>query len=164
VQTSPYYPQSNGKLERDKSLKFECIRPGTQLTREDALSLMQAYVHHYNTVRLHSAIGYVTPQDMHAARETEIHAAHDRKLEEARRQRQLRRAVAAPPWPTKIMLNHRMSIVPRGGLEKFSKSGDAQKDLQDSKIAKKAISEKNEPVSPNCLPRRQPFSREFVPE
>ena len=28
VRTSPYYPQSNGKLERwHKSLKSECIRP-----------------------------------------------------------------------------------------------------------------------------------------
>ena len=38
-----------------------------------------------DTVRLHSAIGYVTPQDMLAGRQTEIHAARDRKLEEARR-------------------------------------------------------------------------------
>ena len=33
VRTSPYYPQSNGKIERwHKSLKAECIRPGTPLT------------------------------------------------------------------------------------------------------------------------------------
>jgi hypothetical protein len=61
------------------------------LTREDALRLIQTYVDHYNTVRLHSAIGYVTPHDMLAGRQPEIHAARDRKLEEARRQRQLRR-------------------------------------------------------------------------
>ena len=47
-----------------------------------------------NTVRLHSAIGFVTPADMLAGRQKEIHAARDRKLEEARRQRQLRRQVA----------------------------------------------------------------------
>jgi len=30
VRTSPFYPQSNGKIERwHKSLKGECIRPGT---------------------------------------------------------------------------------------------------------------------------------------
>jgi putative transposase len=33
IRTLPYYPQSNGKLERwHKSLKSECIRPGTAVT------------------------------------------------------------------------------------------------------------------------------------
>ncbi|HLJ91498.1 MAG TPA: IS3 family transposase [Candidatus Angelobacter sp.] len=96
VRTSPYYPQSNGKIERwHKSLKRECIRPGTPLSAEDARRLIQNYVDHYNTVRLHSAIGYVTPQDMLAGRQAEIHATRDRKLEEARRQRQQRRQEAA---------------------------------------------------------------------
>jgi hypothetical protein len=92
VRTSPFYPQSNGKIERwHKSLKQECIRPLTPLTVEDARRLIQLYVDHYNTIRLHSAIGYVTPQDRLAGRQAEIHAARDRKLEQARSQRQLRR-------------------------------------------------------------------------
>jgi transposase InsO family protein len=92
VRTSPYYPQSNGKLERwHKSLKNECIRPGTPLTQEDARRLIQQYVDHYNTVRLHSAIGFIMPADMLAGRQAEIHAARDRKLDEARRLRQQRR-------------------------------------------------------------------------
>jgi transposase InsO family protein len=96
VKTSPSYPQSNGKIERwHKSLKSECLRPRTPLSPEDARRLIHGYVDHYNTVRLHSAIGYVTPQDMLAGRQAEIHAARDRKLEEARRQRQLRRPQAA---------------------------------------------------------------------
>jgi len=96
VRTSPYYPQSNGKLERwHKSLKSECIRPGTPLSQQDAERLIQQYVDHYNNVRLHSAIGYVTPMDMMAGRQKEIQAARDRKLEEARLKRQLRRAEAA---------------------------------------------------------------------
>ena len=96
VRTSPSYPQSNGKIERwHKSLKAECIRPGTPLSPEDARRLIGQYVDHYNTVRLHSAIGYVTPADMLAGRQAEIHAARDRKLEEARRERQLRRQQAA---------------------------------------------------------------------
>src|SRR5712671_3565585 len=96
VRTSPYYPQSNGKIERwHKSLKAECIRPGTPLTQEDALKLIQDYVDHYNTVRLHSAVGFVTPADMLAGRQAEIHAARDRKLEEARQQRQERRQQTA---------------------------------------------------------------------
>ena len=96
VRTSPYYPQSNGKLERwHQSIKRECIRPGTPLSPEDARRLIASYVNHYNTVRLHSAIGFVAPSDMLAGRQAEIHAARDRKLEEARRQRQLRRQQAA---------------------------------------------------------------------
>jgi len=96
VRTSPYYPQSNGKLERwHKSLKSECIRPGTPLSPEDARRLIQHYVDHYNQVRLHSAIGFVTPMDMLAGRQAEIHTARDRKLEAARMQRQLRRQQAA---------------------------------------------------------------------
>ena len=92
MRTSPFYPQSNGKIERwHKSLKRECIRPLTPLTLDDARRLIQIYVDHYNTVRLHSAIGYVTPQDRLTGRQAEIHAARDRKLEEARSQRQLRR-------------------------------------------------------------------------
>lgn len=96
VRTSPYYPQSNGKLERwHKSLKSECIRPGTPLSQQDAERLIQQYVDHYNNVRLHSAVGYVTPVDMLAGRQKEIQTARDRKLEEARRRRQIRRQEAA---------------------------------------------------------------------
>src|SRR5215472_11186721 len=52
VRTSPYYPQSNGKIERwHKSLKSECIRPGTPLSLEDARRLVEGYVEHYNNVR-----------------------------------------------------------------------------------------------------------------
>ena len=96
VRTSPYYPQSNGKLERwHKSLKSECIRPGVPLTAEDARRLIASYVEHYNTARLHGAIGYVTPEDMLAGRRDRIHAARDRKLEAARSRRRLRRQQAA---------------------------------------------------------------------
>jgi putative transposase len=96
IRTSPYYPQSNGKIERwHKSLKSECIRPGTPLSLDDALRLVQAYVEHYNNVRLNSAIGYVTPKDVLAGRQQEIHAERDRKLEAARQQRQSHRQQAA---------------------------------------------------------------------
>jgi putative transposase len=52
-------------------------------------------VDRYNYVRLHSAVGYVTPKDMLAGRQQEIHAERDRKLEAARQQRQSRRQQAA---------------------------------------------------------------------
>jgi len=98
VKTSPYYPQSNGKLERwHKSLKAECIRPGTPLSLEDARRLVAQYVEHYNTIRLHSAIGYITPADKLAGRETAIFAERDRRLAEARAARQKRRQGAVEP-------------------------------------------------------------------
>jgi transposase InsO family protein len=95
VRTSPYYPQSNGKIERwHRILKEECIRPGTPLTLEDARRIVARFVEHYNTVRLHSAIGYITPKDKLEGREKEIFAARDRKLEEARERRKAKRQAA----------------------------------------------------------------------
>jgi putative transposase len=95
VRTSPYYPQSNGKLERyHGTIKTECIRPGTPLSLEEALRVVTRYVEHYNQVRLHSAIGYLTPADKLAGREAEIFAARDRKLAEARERRKTRREAA----------------------------------------------------------------------
>jgi len=95
VRTSPYYPQSNGKIERwHRSVKEECIRPGVPLSLEDARRLVEAYVRHYNEVRLHSAIGYVTPADKLAGRDRVILAERDRKLEAARERRRIARATA----------------------------------------------------------------------
>lgn len=93
VLTSPHYPQSNGKLERyHRTLKEQAIRPKTPLTLEDARRVVGEFVDHYNTVRLHSALGYVTPQDRLEGRHTEIYATRDRKLEAAREARRQRRA------------------------------------------------------------------------
>jgi putative transposase len=89
VRTSPYYPQSNGKLERwNKSIKSECIRPGVPLSLDDAERLITQYVKTYNEQRLHSSIGYVTPKDMLEGRRQQIHAERDCKLEKARKQRE----------------------------------------------------------------------------
>jgi hypothetical protein len=49
----------------------------------------------YNTVRLNSATGYITPKDMLAGRQREIHVERDRRVEAARKQRQIRRQQAA---------------------------------------------------------------------
>jgi putative transposase len=103
VRTSPYYPQSNGKIERwHGSLKAEAVRPKTPLNLEDARRVVGDFVQTYNTRRLHSAIGYVTPHDRLAGRHTEIWEARDRKLEAARSRRADRRDQAgglATPEP-----------------------------------------------------------------
>jgi putative transposase len=94
VRTSPYYPQSNGKIERfHRTLNSDCVRPKTPLTMEDAKRIVHQFVDEYNRVRLHSAIGTITPHDMLAGWKKEIHAARDAKLEETRlRQAQARKS------------------------------------------------------------------------
>ena len=95
VRTSPYYPQSNGKIERwHKTLKVSSIRPHAPRTKPEAEQLVDRFVHHYNNVRLHSAVGYVTPADKLAGREEQIWAERDRKLEAAREARAKKRLCA----------------------------------------------------------------------
>lgn len=97
VRTSPYYPQSNGKLERwHGSLKQECIRPACPTDADDARRRIKSYVEHYNHARLHSALGYITPSDKLNGNAKLIFEERDRKLEEARtRRQQARRAASA---------------------------------------------------------------------
>jgi transposase InsO family protein len=93
VKTSPYYPQSNGKLERfHRTIKADCLRPGTPLTVEDARRIVTNFVRHYNEVRLHSALSYVTPATKLAGREQEVFNQRDAKLEAARLRREQQRA------------------------------------------------------------------------
>jgi putative transposase len=92
VKTSPYYPQSNGKLERfHKTIKGECIRLKTPLSLDDARRLVTEYIEYYNTVRLHSAIGYVAPINKLNGRDKDIFKERDQKLEAAREQRKIKR-------------------------------------------------------------------------
>lgn len=92
VRTSPYYPQSNGKLERfNRTMKSECIRPKSPVSLDDAMRLVAQFIEYYNITRLHSAIGYVAPLDKLNGREQEIFDARDRKLEAARDLRKLQR-------------------------------------------------------------------------
>ena len=95
VRTSPYYPQSNGKIERwHGSLKAEAIRPKTPLSLDDARRVVGNFVEEYNSKRLHSAIGYVTPHDRLADRHIQIWEERDRKLEVARARRAAQREQA----------------------------------------------------------------------
>lgn len=92
VKTSPYYPQSNGKLERyHRTVKGTCIRVKTPLSLEDARDLVTDFVDHYNNKRLHSAIGYVTPKDKLQGRAEMILAERDAKLVAARECRKAQR-------------------------------------------------------------------------
>lgn len=92
ARTSPYYPQSNGKYERfNQTMKRESIRRKTPLSLEDARRLIAEFVDQYNTVRLHSAIGYVTPKDKLEGKASLVLADRERKLTEARALRKEKR-------------------------------------------------------------------------
>ena len=92
VRTSPYYPQSNGKIESwHKTVKRECIRPLTPLNLNDARRIVMGFVLTYNTQRLHSGIGYVSPQDRLEGLDGEIMVERRRKLAVARQARRMAR-------------------------------------------------------------------------
>ena len=98
VRTSPYYPQSNGKIERfHRTIKEDCIRPGVILSLDDARQTVEKFINHYNTVRLHSAIGYVTPKAKLGRQEQHIFKERDNKLEAARAARKLKRQNSVKP-------------------------------------------------------------------
>ena len=87
VRTAPYYPQSNGKLERWHQTLKVTIRPQPPRSLEEARRLVTRFVEYYNHHRLHSAIGFITPADMLAGQADTIWAARDQKLEAARARR-----------------------------------------------------------------------------
>jgi transposase InsO family protein len=92
VRTSPYYPQSNGKIERwHKTIKSECIRPGVLLSLNDAREVVKKYINRYNNVRLNSAIGYISPKAKLEGRDKQIFKERDTKLEAAREARRIKR-------------------------------------------------------------------------
>jgi transposase InsO family protein len=92
VRTSPFYPQSNGKQERMQGLvKQECIRVKCPQNIEEARIVVDEYVTHYNTKRLHSGIGYVAPIDMLEGRQMDILRGRKKKLIIARQRRKKKR-------------------------------------------------------------------------
>ena len=96
VRTSPYYPQSNGKIERwHKTLKEESIRQKVPLSLADAIRIVGEFIEEYNGKRLHSAIGWITPNDKLAGKAREIWSGRDEKLEKARKRRAVGRKVAS---------------------------------------------------------------------
>jgi transposase InsO family protein len=91
VRTSPYYPQSNGKLERYQQTVKQVLRPAAPSTLDEAAAVVERFVEHYTHVRLHSGIGYVTPADMLAGRDGEVWAVRKQRLAEARLRRRMAR-------------------------------------------------------------------------
>jgi len=85
---------------------YGCHTPGnSECSAAYNGQLLADYTTHYNTVRLHSAIGYVTPKDKLDGQDQEIFAERDRKLAAARERRQQMRQAQreAPPTPPVVV-------------------------------------------------------------
>ena len=105
VRTSPFYPQSNGKIERfHKSYKMECVRPKTPLSMEDAIRETEKYVNKYNNERLHGAIGYIAPVDKLNGRDQMIFDERKRKLAEAQERRKAKHSTQSCDEPNEMKL------------------------------------------------------------
>jgi transposase InsO family protein len=88
VRTSPYYPQSNGKIERFHfTLKVDAIRSKALLTVEDARKSVAQFVQYYNNTRLHSAIGFIAPKDKLEGRDRRIIKQRQEKVATAKARR-----------------------------------------------------------------------------
>jgi transposase InsO family protein len=82
--TSANHPQSNGKLERfNRTLKSEHVRRSAYLDYQDACIRMAEWIYYYNNVRLHSAIWYLTPNDVFYNRTSVRLAERKEKLHNA---------------------------------------------------------------------------------
>lgn len=88
VRTRPYYPQSNGKLERfHGTIKSEAIRRQSYISIKDARKKIAKYIEFYNTKRLNSAIYFLTPEDVLMDRVKLRLDERKAKLEAARKKR-----------------------------------------------------------------------------
>jgi transposase InsO family protein len=82
--TSANHPQSNGKLERfNRSLKTEHTRRSAYVNYQDANIRMAQWIAYYNSERLHSAIWYLTPNDVFHDRTAKRLAERKEKLHNA---------------------------------------------------------------------------------
>ena len=63
VRTSPFYPQSNRKVDRGAQIAKERVHPARNaaLSLDNARRLVESCAAHYNNVRLNSATVYITP-------------------------------------------------------------------------------------------------------
>ena len=88
VRTAPYHPQSNGKIERfHKTIKIEEIRKNGYISLDDAKKYIALFIEYYNAERLHSAIDYLTPEDVLMGRVEKRLDERRRKLDDAQQRR-----------------------------------------------------------------------------
>jgi transposase InsO family protein len=99
--TRAKHPQSNGKPERfHRTLKSEHTRRSAYVDEKDARVRMALWPAYYNSGRIHSAIEYLTPDDVlfYGGRDSRL-AEHGEKPHTARNNRQEYRNAQAANLP-----------------------------------------------------------------
>jgi transposase InsO family protein len=95
IRTSVAYPQSNGKIERfHRTISEEHLRKISMIDIDDARKQLNNYIDHYNNIRLHSALFYLTPNDFLNKRIDQKIKEREIKLNNARKNRYLKNMAA----------------------------------------------------------------------
>lgn len=93
-----YYPQSNGKVERAfLTIKREGLQHTSVIDLDDLKQQLDAYITYYNTQRLHSALGYITPLDMLCGKHEQIFKTRQIKLRDAAEKRKTAETASRQP-------------------------------------------------------------------
>lgn len=87
VKTSPYYPESNGKIERWHREMKTTYRSKEVNSLDEARGVVAGFVDEYNHLKLHSAIGYTTPLDRYLGLDIGLQAQRKDKLGKASERR-----------------------------------------------------------------------------
>lgn len=83
-----HHPESNGRMERfHRSLREEGLSDKQLQDQLHAKDIIGVWIEHYNTERLHAALGYLTPQDWLLQRQEERRNERTAKLNKARQHR-----------------------------------------------------------------------------
>lgn len=83
-----HHPESNGRMERfHRSLRQEGLSDKELVNQLRAKDIIAAWIHHYNTERLHAALSYLTPEDYLLERQEERKRQRREKLKRGRKLR-----------------------------------------------------------------------------
>ena len=83
----PHCPEENGLVERSNRTLREALEETEFADRQEAEQTLERIIRRYNDERLHSALGFLRPQDYYRGRPSEMHEARRTKLAQARHRR-----------------------------------------------------------------------------